>query len=166
MITSPVGARCPSCARIDRPAILNTSSSDIIRAIMFAIGAAVVGAVAVSVLLWIMVELPLPFGLFCSDPCDGRTQGTTGVLRLVELVVVAGGMAGIGYLVGEAVKYGSGKKLDRRLKYVATLGVFVGWVATISLLPVFNVQQSLGTGTGGIIGLIVSYYVATYRVRV
>jgi len=24
----------------------------------------------------------IPFAAFCSDPCDGRTQGTTGMMRL------------------------------------------------------------------------------------
>lgn len=105
------------------------------------------GAVAVGLVLRLLIALPFVAGL-------------------LDLIVVAGGVAGIGYLVGEAIKYGSGKKLDRRLKYVAAIGVFVGWAATISLLPLINVPQGLMTGTGGIVGLIISFYVATYRVRV
>ena len=146
MVTSPVGARCPTCARIGRPAILDTSSSEMGRAILFGVGASVAGALAVSILLKILILLPFAIGL-------------------LDLLVVAGGMAGVGYLVGESVKYGSGRKLDKRLKYVATLGVFVGWMAVIALLPLFNVPQGLVSGTGGIVGLIASFYVAMNRVK-
>lgn len=146
MVTSPVGARCPTCARIGRPAILDTSSSELSRAILYGVAVSVAGALAVSILLKILILLPFEN-------------------NLIDLFVVAGGMAGIGFLVGESVKYGSGRKLDRRLKYVATLGVFVGWAGVIVLLPLFNVPQGLVSGTGGIVGLIASFYVAMNRVK-
>ncbi|MDA1297699.1 MAG: hypothetical protein O3B04_06850 [Chloroflexi bacterium] len=147
MVTSPVGGRCPTCARLGRPAIMDTSSSEMGRAILFGMGAGVAGALALSVVLRVLVSLPS--------------------VRLLELVIVGGGMAAIGYLVGESVRYGSGKKIDRRLKYVAAGGVFTGWVATAIFLPLlFSVGSEFITGPAGIAGLIIAFYVATYRVRI
>ena len=146
MVTSPVGARCPSCARIGRPAVLDTSSVELGRAILFSLVSAVIGAAAFSLILRVLVEIS--------------------ILGLVGFLFVAAGMAGIGYFVGESVRYGSGKKLDRRLRYVAAGGVFVAWVAAAAWLPVFGVSpRLLVSNFGGIIGLIIAFYVATSRLR-
>ncbi len=117
------------------------------QAILFAVGSGVLGALALSVALKILILLPFAF-------------------TVIDLIVVAGGMAGVGYGIGEAVRYGSGKKLDRRLKYVVAGGVFVTWIVTIALLPVFDVPNGIMAGLSGIIGLIAAFYVATSRVRI
>lgn len=147
LVTSPVGSRCPSCARIGRPAILDTSATEMGRAIIFAAGAGILGALGLSIVLWVLVSLPF-------------------VITIIDFAVIAGGMAGIGYLVGEAVRFGSGKKIDKRLKYVAAGGVFISWLAIAALLPVFNVSANFIVGFGGIVGLVIAFYIATSRVRI
>ena len=147
MVTSPVGARCPTCARIGRPAILDTSANEMGRAIGAAAASGAVAALALSIVLRILVSLPF-------------------IIGLVDFLVVAGGMAGVGYIVGESVRIGSGKKLDRRLKYVASFGVFIAWVAMAGWLPLFNVSANFMFSLQGIIGLLVAFYIATNRVRV
>ena len=123
MVTSPVGARCPSCARIGRPAILDTSSQEMTRAILAGMVAAVIGALLFTIGLKIFTVLPY-------------------ITRLLDLVVIAGGFAGVGYLVGEAVRYGSGKKIDRRLKYVSAAAVFVAWLLAFAFSEyLFNVPS-------------------------
>ncbi len=147
MVTSPVGARCPDCSRIGRPAILDTSSSEMGRAILFALGSAVLSALLFSVIIRLLVEIA--------------------ILGSIGFILVAGGLAGIGYVVGEAVRFGSGKKIDRRLRYVAAGGVFVAWVAVAAWLPILSVSSNLLISNfGGIIGLIIAFYVATSRIRV
>ncbi len=147
LVTAPVGARCPSCARIGRPAILDTSSSELSRAIAFGAGAGIAGALGLGIVLRLLVSLPF-------------------IISLVDFIVVAGGMAGIGYLVGEAVRLGSGKKIDKRLKYVAAGGVFVAWIAVAAWLPLLNVSANFMVGIQGIVGLIIAFYIATSRVRI
>lgn len=117
------------------------------RAILFGLGAAVAGAIAFGLVVRILFSLPF-------------------VLGLLDFVVAAGGMVAIGYLVGEAVRYGSGKKLDRRLKYVVAGGVFTGWAASIGVLSILGLPEGFVTSFAGIIGLIVAFYVGIYRVRV
>lgn len=117
------------------------------RAILSAIGAAVLGALAFSLILRLLIEIDF--------------------LGAIGFLIIAGGIAGIGYVVGEAVRYGSGKKLDKKLKYVAAGGVFLGWIAVAAWLPLFDVSpRLLVSNFGGIIGLIIAFYVATSRVRI
>ncbi len=116
------------------------------RAIGFGVAAALVGALLVSVGLRILIELPF-------------------IIGIVDFIVVAGGVIGIGYAVGEAVRIGSGKKIDRNLKYAVALGVFVGWVATAAFLPLFSVSANFVLGFPGILGLIIAFYVGMGRVR-
>lgn len=145
MVTSPVGARCPDCARIGRPAILDTSSSELTRAVVSGFAAAIAGAIALSIVVKILFAMPF--------------------IGIVYWIVAAGGMAVMGYLVGEAIRYGSGKKIDKRLKYVAAGCVFIGWLATFILLPVFGLPSSFIATSPGIVGLIIAYYIASSRVR-
>lgn len=147
LVTSPVGSRCPSCARIGRPAILDTSSSEFSRAILAGVGAALIGAFGLAIAVRVLVEIP-------------------GVSSTIGIFIAAAGIAGIGYAIGESVKYASGKKLDKRLKYVAAGGVFLAWVATAAFLPVFNVSAGFLGSPIGIVGLIAAFYVATSRVRI
>ncbi|MDA0676625.1 MAG: hypothetical protein O2788_01315 [Chloroflexi bacterium] len=87
------------------------------------------------------------------------------VIGIVDWIVAAGGLAAIGYAVGEAIRYGSGKKIDKRLKYVAAVCVFAGWVATIATLPLIGLPAGFIVTFPGIVGLIIAYYIASSRVR-
>lgn len=117
------------------------------RAILAGVGTAVAGAFALAVVVWVLVE-------------------RLGIAQGIGIPIAAIGMAGIGYGVGGAVRYASGKKLDKRLKYVAAGAVFVAWLATAIFLQVFSVSAGfLGTPIG-ILGLIAAFYVATSKVRV
>lgn len=117
------------------------------RAIFAGFMTGIVGGAFVALAIRILVALP-----FAS--------------RFLDLFVLVGTMAGLGYVVGEAVRYGSGKKIDRRLKYVTATGVFAGWAAAAGFVPLFGGPPQAMIGTGGIIGLIVGFYVAAMRVRV
>lgn len=138
LVNSPVGARCPNCARIGRAKALDTSATEMGRAIIVGVIAAIIGAAALNVILWL---LPLP-------------------LLAAPLIV------GIGFLVGEGVRIGSGNKLDRRLKYVAFGLTFFGWLAASLMAPFFSISIAAFGNVYGIAGLIIGMYVASYRVRV
>jgi hypothetical protein len=146
MVTSPVGARCPDCARIGRPAILDTSSSELTRAVLSGFIAAFGGAIALSIVIRILFEMPF-------------------VIGIVDWIVAAGGMALIGYAIGEAIRYGSGKKIDQRLKYVAAVCVFASWVAVMAILPLIGIQAAFIAAFPGIVGMIIAFYIASSRVR-
>jgi hypothetical protein len=138
MVTTPVGARCPDCARIGRPKALDTSAVEMGRAVTTGLVAAVLGATLLSVFLWL---LPSPF-------------------------LALAGMAAIGYLVGEAVRIGSGNKLDNRLKYVASGCAFAGWAFAVFLMPLFGNSPLLMANIMGIVGMVLALYIAMFRVRV
>ena len=138
MVTSPVGARCPDCARIGRPKALDTSRTEMGRAVLAGLLAAAAGAIALSLILWV-----IPF-VYLSLP----------------------GMAAIGYLVGEAVRIGSGNKLDNRLKYVAATCTFVSWAMAVLLVQIFGVNPVVVAGIMGIAGMIAGIYISMFRVRV
>ncbi len=144
MVTAPVGVRCPDCARVGRPAILDTSSSELGRSILFGVGAGVLGALFLSLVILAIEAIGL---------------GIMGV------IVGAVGFVGIGYLVGEAVRYGSGRKMDRRLKYVGATGVFSAWVAAVLFSQLFGFPIVFVGHIIVIAGLIVSFYVASSRLR-
>ncbi len=146
MVTSPVGARCESCAQIGRPAILDASSSELGRAILAAAGTAVAGAFALAIFVRILVEFPA-------------------ITQTIGIFVASVGIAGLGYAIGEATRYASGKKVDKRLRYVVAGAVFLGWVATATFLPLFNVSSGFLGNPIAIIGLVAAFYVANSKVR-
>ncbi len=117
------------------------------RAIGLGAAAAVGGALALAVVVWVLVRVPA-------------------ISSTIGIYIAAAGIVGIGYAVGEAVRYGSGQKLDRRLRYVAAGGVFLGWLATAILLPSFNVSAGFLGNPVAIVGLVIAFYVASSRVRV
>jgi len=142
MVSSPVGARCPDCARIGRPAVLDTSTVEMSRAVGLGLGAAVLFGVAFAAILWV-----IPF-------------------NILSWVLLVAGMAGGGYLVGEAVRIGSGNKLDQRLKYVAGTCAFGAWLFTVVFLMIFGLNPQGLSNIVGLAGLIIAIYVAMARVRV
>ena len=143
LVTTPVGARCPSCARIGRPTILDASKSEMGRALAYSAGAATATGAVYAALLWAFAHLPNAF--------------------LFGAIVI--GMIAVGYLVGDAVRIGSRGKLDKRLRYVAAGMTFGGYLTAVLILPVISVNPLILSSIIGLGGLIVAMYVAMARVR-
>lgn len=147
MVTSPVGARCPKCARIGRPAVLDTSVTEMSRAIIFGVVAAILTAAILTGIFWVIAVLPAG-------------------LVIVDVIAVIGGLVGAGYVIGEAVRIGSGNKLDQRLKYVAMGCAFLMWVVGMFLLWGLGGPVGILANTFGIVGMVISVYTASMRVRI
>lgn len=126
---------------------MDTSSTEFSRAILAGVFAAIIGALLLAVVVRVLVEIPF-------------------ITTSIGIFMTAGGIVGIGYGIGESVKYASGKKLDKRLKYVVAGAVFLAWVATAAFLPLFSVSSGFLGSPIGIVGLIAAFYVATNRVRI
>jgi hypothetical protein len=147
MVTTPVGARCPNCARIGRPKVLDTSAVEMGRAVSSGIITAIISSAVITAILWIFDAL-------------------VGYVWVFDVVVIFGGMIGSGYAVGEAVRIGSGNKLDQRLKYVAMSCAFLVWVMAIGFTAVINLPTPTLLNTFGIIAMVIGVYSAMLRVRI
>jgi len=102
MVQTPVGARCPECARLYRLPTYRISSGYLLRAIGAALGMGlVIGAV------WGIIESFLPF-------------------RFFTLIIGAG----IGYAIGEVVSLAVNRKRGPLLAVIGSLGVVVSYVMT------------------------------------
>ena len=143
MIQSPVGGRCPTCARIGASPMFQVTASSFALALTAGLGAALVaGAVFVGVLF---VAGLFPYGYW---------------LGLV------GGQLAVGYVVGEAVRRASGYRVDRRLQYLAGTSAFLAFVVSIIVLLAVPRMHPLDLANIlGFVGLAISVYVAMGRVR-
>jgi hypothetical protein len=141
MVQSPVGARCPECSRIGRSAMFNVSGVDFGRAFSAGLVAAAGMSVALLAFLWILEQLPV---------------------RL--LLSVIAGMLAVGYVVGEAVRRGSGYKIDKRLPYLAAVLTFASYLVATVVSAVWMNNAMLG-GLWGLLGLGLGVFVAMGRVR-
>ena len=126
---------------------MQTSSTEMSRAILAGLGAAIAGALLLAVVIRGLVAVPA-------------------ISATIGIFIAGAGLIGLGYAIGEAVRYGSGKKLDRRLKYVVAGGILAGWLATASFLTMFNVSSGFLASPIGIVGLVAAFYVGAYRVRI
>lgn len=126
---------------------MDTSSTELSRAILAGVFAAILGALLLAVVVKVLAEIPF-------------------ITTSIGTFMSAGGFVGIGYGIGESVKYASGKKLDKRLKYIVAGSVFLAWIATTAFLPLFNMSPVFLARPIGIVGLIIAFYVATNRVRI
>jgi hypothetical protein len=109
MIQSPVGARCPSCARVMKSPIYTLNRSQYARAaIASLVGGAVMGAV------WALVLLPFSFGFF-------------GAL----LVGVA-----LGWVFTKLLDFATGHRRGNAVVVFASAGILIAWgilVATVGI---------------------------------
>ena len=145
LVNSPVGARCPACARVGRPAILDTSSS----ALAKALAAGVSTGVALGALL-IAVLVLLDF--------VGLTP--------VNVVAKLAGLGAIGYATGEVVRRTAGYKLARKLQVVAGTSAFSAFITANILLNLFgNLNNTVLFDGVSYVGLGIGVYVAMGRVR-
>ena len=105
MVQTPVGARCPDCAKLYKLPTYRVSTKYYLRAICTALGMAIVCGV-----VWGVVGGFLPF---------------------IFLNLLLG--AGVGYAIGEVVGLAVNRKRGRGLAAVAGLGVVVSYLVSIFL---------------------------------
>ena len=105
MVQTPVGARCPECARLYKLPTYRVSTAYYLRAAGTALGMAIVCGV-----IWGVVNLFLPFFF---------------------LNLLLG--AGVGYAIGEVVSRAVNRKRGRGLAVVAGTGVAISYLVSILL---------------------------------
>ncbi len=103
MVQTPVGARCPECARLYKLPTYRVSTAYYLRAAGTALGMAIVCGV-----IWGVVNLFLPFFF---------------------LNLLLG--AGVGYAIGEVVSLAVNRKRGRGLAAVAGAGVAISYLVSI-----------------------------------
>ncbi len=128
MVHTPVGFRCEDCARVRPPPTFDVTGIYLARAI----GASVALGVAGGITFWILSLL-------------------IGGVSFWQAIA----FAGIGYMVGEGISVAVNRKRGRRLKLVASGGVFLAYVVSI--------MTGVTPSTSMFLGLIVGFYVAIKR---
>ncbi len=108
LIQSPVGARCPDCARVVRSPIYTLSASGYARAA----AAAVIGGLVIGV-IWTSVLLPFQFGFFS---------------------IFLG--AGLSFVFTAAIDFATGKKRGPAVVAFAILGMVIAWSMQLPFVPV------------------------------
>ena len=135
MVQTPVGARCPGCARLYKLPTYRVSTKHYLRAVGTALGMAIIGGIA-----WGLIDSLIPF-FFLS-------------LLLAPAV---------GYAIGEVVSLATNRKRGRGLATIAGIAVAVSYLINILFLGglpfgLFNILLSL-------LALALGIYVAANRLR-
>ena len=140
LVHSPVGMRCPDCARVNRVPTYDVPLPFLFRGIAAGLGVGLALGIAfffVSPLLFRLVFLGLP--------------GVNTILPFLYAVL----LAGIGYAVGEAVSRATNRKRGLKLKLVGAGSVF------IASLPITLAFPSAAYGlTYLFIGLAIATWLA------
>lgn len=105
LVQTPVGARCPDCARLYKLPTYRVSTKYYLRAVGTALGMAIVSGV-----IWGVVAM---------------------FLRIIFLNILLG--AGVGYAIGEVVSLSVNRKRGRGLAAVAGVGVVISYLVSIFL---------------------------------
>ena len=108
MVQSPVGAKCPDCAKVMKSPIYTVSLGQFTKAALVA----VVGGVVMG-LAWILILLPLTIGY---------------------LSILFG--AGLGYAFTRLLEWASGRKRGPVMVGLAIAGILIAWGMTVPFLPV------------------------------
>jgi hypothetical protein len=145
MVQSPVGARCPECANIGQAPIFRATSFELATTVVLSLVSSAVFGVIFAAAAWLMWKLGLSFNI-----------GTV----LIAMIVGLSG-APIGDFVRRAGKY----KLDRRLRIVAAVAVFMAWIFAQVFAGVFGVGSGIFVNIVSYLGLGVGVYIAMNRVR-
>ena len=134
MVETPVGARCPDCAKQTKLPTYNVSSNYYARAVAAGLGSAVVIG-----LVWGIIDSYLPFRFFS--------------------ILIA---AGIGYLIAEAIGRSANRKRGTGLVVLGCLCVLVCFAVTY-LVDYFRFEF-LVVSTFRIVFTLVSVVIAGYMV--
>ena len=145
MVQSPVGARCPECANIGQAPIFRATTSELAITIGLSTGAALIFGAVYGVAVWTMWKLNVDFQIGL----------------VVTSVIVGLSGAPFGDFVRRAGKY----KLDRRLRTVAGITMFLAWVVGTVVSSWLGAGSAIFTNIVGYLGLGVGVYIAMNRVR-
>lgn len=132
MVETPVGARCPDCAKQTKLPTYDVSSTHFIRAVAAGLGSAIVIG-----LVWGIIDSYLPFRFFS--------------------ILIA---AGIGYLISEAISRSVNRKRGTGLAVLGCLSVVVCFAMTY-LVDFFRFDF-LSYSTLGIVFTLVSIVIGGY----
>ncbi len=138
MVQTPVGARCPDCARLYKMPTYRVSGVYYLRAAGTAMGMAIVTG-----LLWGVIDnflLSYFFGIF-------------------SLILAAG----IGYVIGEVISLAVNRKRGTWL--AATGGAAVLIAYAVNILTLGSIPSSPLSIIFDIIGIVVGIYIAVTRLR-
>jgi len=139
LVQTPVGARCPECARLYKLPTYRVSTAYYLRAVGTALGMALVTGV-----LWGLANAFIPF---------------------FYLNLLIG--AGVGYVIGEVVGLAVNRKRGRGLAAVACVGVVISYLVSI-FLPLgilFGFPSGLFHIIIDLISLGIGIFVAVTRLR-
>ncbi len=135
MVQTPVGARCPECARLYKLPTYRVSTAYYLRAAGTALGMAIVCGV-----IWGVVNLFLPFFF---------------------LNLLLG--AGVGYAIGEVVGLAVNRKRGRGLAAVAGAGVAISYL--VSILLFFSLPFGLFPILLALASVALGIFIAVTRLR-
>ena len=135
MVETPVGARCPECARLYKLPTYRVSTAYYLRAAGTALGMAIVCGV-----IWGVVNLFLPFFF---------------------LNLLLG--AGVGYAIGEVVGLAVNRKRGRGLAAVAGAGVAISYL--VSILLFFSLPFGLFPILLALASVALGIFIAVTRLR-
>jgi len=139
MVQSPVGARCPDCARLTKIPTYRVSSSHYLRA-----GLAGLVSAIVTGLIWGVIESYLPF-------------------RFFSLLIAAG----IGYLIGEAISRSVNRKRGTILAVIGASAVVISFAATY-LVDFFRfdfIDYGAYRIVFTLVSIVIGGYMAVIRLR-
>ena len=141
MVQTPVGARCPDCAKLYRLPTYQVSTKYYLRAIGTGLGMAIVCGIA-----W------------------GLVMGFVGFFYLNLLLA-----AGAGYAIGEVVSLSVNRKRGKGLAAVAGIAVAISYFVSFLFPVVFISHAGLHLGLFsilyGILALALGIFVAVTRLR-
>jgi hypothetical protein len=128
MVETPVGARCPSCARLSRLPTYQISGKYYLRGALAAIGL----ALAVGY-LWLLILAIVPF------------------IGFVNLFLAAG----VGYAIGEGISWAANRRRGTILAVMGGASLTVAWLITNPdiWVGVFNPFSLLALLVGGFVAV-------------
>ncbi|NQW19842.1 MAG: hypothetical protein HQ477_03825 [Chloroflexi bacterium] len=140
-----MGARCPDCSSIGRPAIFRSSPTELMVAIALSAVGAIGFGIAYAVIVWVLWVLPLGF--------------TIGSVAASITIAMAGSP------VGNYVRRVGKNKLDTRLRIIAAFTMFLIWMIGLTVATMLGVWNGVFINIVSYIGLGIGIYVAMNRVR-
>lgn len=120
MVFTPVGAKCPECARVPKSALVTVKPERVALTVVAGVGTAIVGGIL--------------FGVFVS------------MIGFLAIMIAFG----LGYGIGEAVSWASGRHHSRRLAIwaaaCAVFGVLFPYIASAFLTVLASGPGAAATG--------------------
>jgi hypothetical protein len=140
LVQTPVGARCPDCARMRKNPAFDPSSQDMLLAAGAGLGVAVAAGVLLGAVVATLARVPYGY-----------------------MFGVLAGQAAAGWAIGETVYRVSRHKRSRGLSYVAAISAFVAYVAAKAVSHALGVNGIVDLWE--LLGLGASVYIAMGRLR-